>query len=75
MIRSVYQETRPDCITENFHTSGRQKKTDCFIVDEYQCLKLWDDITTSVPNRRLVAQRADEVIEREYKILRVMDDL
>ena len=40
-----------------------------------QCLKLWDDITTSVPNRRLVAQRADEVIEREYKILRVMDDL
>ena len=32
---SYYQETRPECRNESFHTSGNQKKNDCFIVDGY----------------------------------------
>ena len=31
MVMSYYEETRPDCIIESFHTSG--KKIDCFNVD------------------------------------------
>ena len=32
---SCFQRTRPDCKNENFYTTGRQKKTDCFSVDGF----------------------------------------
>ena len=35
MVMSYYQETRPECRIESFHTSGNQKKIDCFNVDGY----------------------------------------
>ena len=36
MVMSYYQETRPECGIESFHTSGSQKKIDCFNVDGYR---------------------------------------
>ena len=35
MVMSYYQETRPECRIVSFHTSGKQKKVDCFNVDGY----------------------------------------
>ena len=35
MVISYFQRTRPDCKIENFYTTGRQKKIDCFSVDGY----------------------------------------
>ena len=35
MVMSYFQPTRPDCETESFFTTGRQKKTDCFSVDGF----------------------------------------
>ena len=34
-VISCFQRTRPDCEIENFFTTGRQKKIDCFIVDGF----------------------------------------
>ena len=33
MVRSFYQELRPECKIESFYTIGKQKKIDCFHVD------------------------------------------
>ena len=49
MVMSYYQETKSECRIESFHTSGNQKKIDCFNVDWYcdHCktvLKHWDAI-------------------------------
>ena len=33
MVMSYYQETKSECRIESFHTSGNQKKIDCFNVD------------------------------------------
>ena len=35
MVMSYYQENRPKCRIESFHTSENQKKIDCFNVDGY----------------------------------------
>ena len=35
MVKSYFQRTRPDCKIESFYTTGRQKKIDCFSVDEF----------------------------------------
>ena len=35
MVMSYYQETRPECRIESFHTSGNQKKIDSFNVDGF----------------------------------------
>ena len=35
MVLSYYQETKLECRIESFHTSGNQKKIDCFNVDWY----------------------------------------
>ena len=35
MVMSYYQETRPECRIENYHTSGNQKKIDSFNVDGF----------------------------------------
>ena len=35
MVNSYFQRTRTECKIESFHTSGRQKKIDCFIVDVF----------------------------------------
>ena len=39
MVLSYFQQSRPDCKIESKITTGRQKKTDCFIVDGicYHC--------------------------------------
>ena len=34
-IMSYFQWTRPECKIESFHTTGRQKKIDCFSVDGF----------------------------------------
>ena len=35
MVMSYFQRTRLDCKIESLYTTGRQKKIDCFIVDEF----------------------------------------
>ena len=35
MVMSYFQRTRPECETESFITTGRQKKIDCFSVDGF----------------------------------------
>ena len=35
MVMSYFQGTRPDCKIESFYTTGRQKKIDCFRVDDF----------------------------------------
>ena len=35
MVMSYFQRTRPDCKIETVHTTGRQKKTDCFSTDGF----------------------------------------
>ena len=35
MVISYFQRTRPECKTETFFTTGRQKKIDCFSVDGF----------------------------------------
>ena len=35
MVMSYFQRTRPECEIENFFTTGRQKKIDCFGVDGF----------------------------------------
>ena len=35
MVMSFYQELRPECKIQSFYTTGKQKKTDCFLVDGY----------------------------------------
>ena len=35
MVTSYFQRTRPEFQTENFFTTGRQKKIDCFSVDGF----------------------------------------
>ena len=35
MVMSYFQRTRPNCKTENFYTTGRQKKIDRFSVDGF----------------------------------------
>ena len=35
MVMYYFQSTRPDCKIENFFTTGRQKKIDCFSVDGF----------------------------------------
>ena len=32
---SFYHELRPECTTDSFYTTGKQKKMDCFHVDGY----------------------------------------
>ena len=34
-VMSYFQSTRPDCKTESFFTTGRQKKIECFSVDGF----------------------------------------
>ena len=35
MVMSFYQELRPECKSQSFYTTGKQKKIDCFHVDGY----------------------------------------
>ena len=35
MVMSYFQSIRPDCNIQSFHTTGKQKKIDCFSVDGY----------------------------------------
>ena len=35
IVMSFFQRTRPECEIESFFTTGRQKKIDCFSVDEF----------------------------------------
>ena len=35
MVMSFYQATRPECITESFYTTGKQKKINSFTVDGF----------------------------------------
>ena len=35
MVMSYFQRTRPECETESFFTTARQKKIDCFTVDGF----------------------------------------
>ena len=39
MVMSYFQRQRPDCKIESFHTTGTQKKIDCFKVDGFCALR------------------------------------
>ena len=47
MVMSYYQETRPECGIESFHTSGNQTKSDCYNVDRY-CITKIDSLSQIV---------------------------
>ena len=54
IVMSYFQRTRPDCINESFHTTGRQKKFYCFSIGGFlliaiPSLKQWVAFTTFVP--------------------------
>ena len=35
IVMSYFQATRPECKIESYYTTGKQKKIDCFSVDDY----------------------------------------
>ena len=79
MAMSYYQETRPEYRTENFHTSGNQKKIDCFNVDGYcdNCKTLFEAMGCYYhfcPCQETHPSLSDEEIEKVNK-RREMDDL
>ena len=79
MVMSYYQETRPECRTESFHTSGNQKKIDCFNVDGYcnHCKTVFEAMGCFYhfcPCQETRPSLSDEDIERGNK-RREMDDL
>ena len=57
LVMSYFQRTRPECKNENFFTTGRQKKNDCFSVDGFVltatlCFRPWISFITSVPVKK-----------------------
>ena len=79
MVMSYYQETRPECRIESFHTSGNQKKIDCFNVDGYcnHCKTVIEAMGCYYhfcPCQETRPSLSDEDIERGNK-RREMDDL
>ena len=75
---SYYQETRPECRIESFHTSGNQKKIDCFNVDGYcdHCKTVFEAMGCHChffPCQETHPSLSDENIERGNK-RREMDD-
>ena len=79
MVMSYYQETRPECKIESFHTSGNQKKIDCFNVDGYcnHCKTVFEAMGCYYhfcPCQETRPSLSDEDIERGSK-RREMDDL
>ena len=79
MVMSYYQQTRPECKIESFHTSGNQKKIDCFNVDGYcnHCKTVFEAMGCYYhfcPCQETRPSLSDEDIERGSK-RREMDDL
>ena len=79
MVMSYYQETRPECRIESFHTSGNQKKIDCFNVVGYcnHCKTVFEAMGCYYhfcPCQETRPSLSDEDIERGNK-RREMDDL
>ena len=79
MVMSYYQETRPECRIESFHTSGNQKKIDCFNVDGYcnHCKTVFGAMGCYYhfcPCQETRPSLSDEDIERGNR-RREMDDL
>ena len=79
MVMSYYQKTRPECRIESFHTSGNQKKIDCFNVDGYcnHCKTVFEAMGCYYhfcPCQETRPSLSDEDIERGNK-RREMDDL
>ena len=76
---SYYRETKPECRIESFHTSGNQKKIDCFNVDGYcnHYRKVFEAMGCYYhfcPCQETRPSLSDEDIERGNK-RREMDDL
>ena len=79
MVRSNYQETRPECTIGSFNTSGNQKKIDCFNVAGYcdHCKTVFEAMRCYYhfcPCQEILPSLSDEDIERGNK-RREMDDL
>ena len=58
MVLSYFKQTRPDCNIESNVTTGRQKKINCFSVEEFVTivtlsLKQWVVISTTVHVKKL----------------------
>ena len=78
MVMSYYQETKSECRIESFHTSGNQKKIDCFNVDWYcdHCKTVFEALGCYYHfylHRRLVPHLARKILIEEK--MREMDDL
>ena len=61
MVMSYFQQTRPECKTESFFTTSRQKRIDCFSVDGFcsycntaLCSNPWVAFITSIPVKSCV---------------------
>ena len=56
MVKSYFQQSRPECKIASNVTTGRQKKIDCFSVDGIVTLflKLWGVTITTVPVKKHV---------------------
>ena len=72
MVMSYYQETRPKCRIESFHTSENQKKNHCFNVDGYcdHCKTVFGDMGCNYhfcPCQETPPSLSDEDIERGNK--------
>ena len=79
MVMSFYQETRPKCRIESFHTSGNQKKIDCFNVDGYcdHCKTVFEAMGCYYQfctSQEIRTSLSDDDIERGNK-RRELDDL
>ena len=78
MVMSYYKEKRPECRIESFHTSGNQKKIDCFNVDGYcdHCKTVFEAMGCYYhfcPIQETRPSLSDKDIEREIKTTEMYD--
>ena len=72
MVMSCFQRTKPECKIERFHTTGKQKKNDCFSVDGfcYHCNTVFGAMRRSYhfcPCQKVRAFITEEDIQRGIK--------
>ena len=79
MAMSCFQRTRPDCITESFYTTVRQKKNDCFSLDGFcfRCITVFEAMDCFYhfcPSQELRPSLTEEDIKRGSR-KRELDEL
>ena len=73
VIMSYFQRTRPECETESFFTTGRQKQIDCFSVDGFcsHCNTVFEAVACFYhfcPCQELRPSLTEEDIKRSSKM-------